>query len=104
MLNFLDFTIKDSRDPNRTPMQWNDQPGAGFSINPNTWLPIHYNSRMLNVETQKGLPLTHLQHFRLLTKLKDEETLIRGSFEHNILPNNVLVFTRYYRICSSYFV
>lgn len=95
MLDYLDFIIADSRDQNRTPMQWNDQPGTDFSTNRNTWLPIHPNSRMINVEKQKGKPFTHLEQFRLLTKLKDEETMTRGSFNYKILPNNVLVFTRF---------
>jgi len=29
MVDYRDFEIKDSRDPNRTPMQWNNNAGAG---------------------------------------------------------------------------
>lgn len=31
MTDYRSFEIKDSRDPNRTPMQWNTAPNAGFS-------------------------------------------------------------------------
>ena len=31
MTDYRGFEIKDSRDPNRTPMQWNTNANAGFS-------------------------------------------------------------------------
>ena len=37
------------RDGERTPMQWTAGPQAGFSTNPNTWLPIPSNYKTINV-------------------------------------------------------
>lgn len=46
---FQDFT----RDPVRTPFQWDDTPNAGFSTAERTWLPVHANYQTRNLKAQK---------------------------------------------------
>ncbi|KAJ8250646.1 hypothetical protein COCON_G00225680 [Conger conger] len=46
---FGKFNPNASRDPQRSPMQWNAEPYAGFSRN-ETWLPIHPDYATVNVE------------------------------------------------------
>ena len=71
------------RDGCRTPMQWNDQPGAGFSpIEASLpWLPINANYRATNVEMQLRDHDSFLNLYRQLLALrKSSPTLQIGDF------------------------
>jgi len=68
-----------SRDPGRTPMQWNGRPGAGFTgegVRP--WLPIG-DQHAINVEGQRGDPgsMLHLCH-DLIALRRDSPDLRSG--------------------------
>jgi alpha-glucosidase len=41
-----------SRDPARTPMQWDDSTSSGFSSNSTTWLPVALDFKNNNVKNQ----------------------------------------------------
>ena len=57
------------RDPQRTPMQWDDSSHAGFSrIEP--WLPVADDSRTVNVAVERDQPTSMLSLFRRLTALR----------------------------------
>ena len=74
-------SIIDSRDLERTPMQWDDTQFAGFSsVQP--WLPVHTNAIRTNVLTQAMHPdsLLHL-HRRLLHLRRSMPVLQRGTLE-----------------------
>ncbi|KAK2587028.1 hypothetical protein KPH14_010988 [Odynerus spinipes] len=43
-----------SRDPNRTPFQWNASKNSGFSKANQTWLPVHANYKTLNLANQRN--------------------------------------------------
>ncbi len=68
------------RDPERTPMQWNSEPYAGFStVEP--WLPVAPDYREVNVETQARDPRSMLALFRALTDLRRNSTALQvGSY------------------------
>ncbi|MDQ2694852.1 MAG: alpha-amylase family glycosyl hydrolase, partial [Pseudomonadota bacterium] len=62
------------RDPERTPMQWNDSPHAGFTdpgVEP--WLPVAGNYAGHNVVTEANDPASMLSLFRALTALRRAE-------------------------------
>ena len=60
-----------SRDPERTPMQWDAGPNAGFcppGVEP--WLPLADDYAAVNVAAQDGDPRSMLSLFRQLTALR----------------------------------
>ena len=58
------------RDGERTPMQWNAGPQAGFSTNPHTWLPVAPNYPTVNVAAESKRPDSQLEWFKQLIELR----------------------------------
>jgi alpha-glucosidase len=59
------------RDPERTPMQWDDSPNGGFAPEGvQTWLPLADDYRERNVAAQLQDPTSMLSYFRALTSLR----------------------------------
>ncbi|XP_032397805.1 neutral and basic amino acid transport protein rBAT isoform X1 [Etheostoma spectabile] len=90
-INVTDSQIQDpagkynasaSRDPGRSPMQWNGDMNAGFNIKTNiTWLPVHPDYRSVNVEVQMKDEGSVLAQYRFLNTLRQSELpLHRGWF------------------------
>lgn len=72
-----------SRDKNRTPMQWSNNPNAGFSPSGvETWLPVNPDYRRgINVRDQEHNPSSLLNYYRLLLKVrKQSPALIEGEY------------------------
>ncbi|GAB4531095.1 MAG: alpha-amylase family glycosyl hydrolase [Anaerolineales bacterium] len=73
-----------SRDKNRTPMQWDDSPNAGFcppQVSP--WLPVNPDFQTgVNVAAQKNDPDSLLHFYRRLLRLRrNTPALIRGDYQ-----------------------
>jgi alpha-glucosidase len=70
------------RDPERTPMQWDASPNAGFcrpDVEP--WLPLPGDYREANVEAQREDPGSMLSLVRRLVRLRREHPpLALGSY------------------------
>ena len=58
------------RDGERTPMQWTPGPQAGFSTDPQTWLPVGDNYKTVNVATETADPNSLLNWWRTLTAIR----------------------------------
>ncbi|HLO15103.1 MAG TPA: alpha-amylase family glycosyl hydrolase, partial [Anaerolineales bacterium] len=72
-----------TRDKNRTPMQWSNNPNAGFSpANVETWLPVNPNYRDgINVRDQEHNPISLLNYYKhLLQVRKSSPALIAGEY------------------------
>ena len=68
------------RDPERTPMQWDDSPQAGFST-AEPWLPLAEDWATRNVESQRSDPGSMLTlHRRLLGLRRDHPALAVGGY------------------------
>lgn len=68
------------RDPERTPMQWDDSPQAGFST-AEPWLPLAADWAACNVESQRSDPGSMLTlHRRLLALRRDHAALAVGGY------------------------
>lgn len=83
-----------SRDPQRTPMQWNSEACAGFSTC-KPWLRIHRSYTRDNVEQQKKDPYSILQLYRRLLQLRKKElSLSAGNYIPVWADQQVLAFER----------
>lgn len=96
------------RDPQRTPMQWNSSPNAGFSpagVTP--WLPVAKDYVIRNVAMQEANPNSMLSLFRALTWLhRTEPSLHSGSFRLISTGNdsNVLGYVREFPGADSFLI
>jgi alpha-glucosidase len=87
-----------SRDPERTPMQWDVGPHAGFAP-PHTeelWLPLNPNYRQVNVAAQLEQPDSMLNLYRqLLAYRRQQPALNRGPYRSFTgCPEETFVYLR----------
>lgn len=86
------------RDPERTPMQWDDSPNAGFAPEGiATWLPLADNYRQVNVAAQEDDPTSMLSFVRSLLAMRREMPVLhqQGDFRFvDGLPEDILAYTR----------
>ncbi|XP_035720486.1 maltase 1-like [Vespa mandarinia] len=67
-----------SRDPNRTPFQWDSSKNAGFSKGNRTWLPVHENYKLLNLQNQKNTTQQSLYKiYRSLIQLRNSSPALQ---------------------------
>ncbi|XP_033319544.1 maltase A1-like [Bombus bifarius] len=83
-----------SRDPERTPFQWDSTTSAGFSNSTKTWLPVHPNYKTLNLAAQKRATSSPYQLFKQLMNIKKRPVIARGSLNVSVLDKQVLGITR----------
>lgn len=79
----LKMANQSSRDKNRTPMQWANEPNAGFSpAGVTTWLPVNPNyAEGVNVADQMNDPGSMLTFYKtLLAVRKSTPALIEGEY------------------------
>ncbi|WJE15466.1 alpha-glucosidase [Halobacillus sp. ACCC02827] len=70
-----------SRDNSRTPMQWSDEPNAGFTTG-DPWLQVNPNYQTINVADQENNPASILNHYKNLIRLKkDHDLFTYGTYE-----------------------
>lgn len=82
------------RDPERTPMQWDASPGAGFTPG-EPWLPVADDFRRVNVEAERGDPGALLSFYRRLISLRRAEpALAVGAWEPVDAEGDVLAYVR----------
>ena len=73
------------RDPERTPMQWDASPNAGFTAPEATpWLPLAADYRARNVAAQADDPASMLNFFRALTELRRAEPALNRGDYHDV--------------------
>lgn len=74
------------RDPERTPMQWDDSRYAGFSEK-EPWLPLMENYKDLNVEQEKKNEKSMLNFYKTLIQLRQSEPALH-------IGNYIPVYTK----------
>lgn len=84
------------RDPQRTPMQWSDEPQAGFTQG-EPWLPVAEDYEETNVETETSDPRSLLSLYRMLIELRRAEPALSvGDYQEVASEGNVLAWIRSY--------
>uniref|UniRef100_A0A6V7LVJ2 alpha-glucosidase n=1 Tax=Bracon brevicornis TaxID=1563983 RepID=A0A6V7LVJ2_9HYME len=89
----LRYQLK-SRDPERTPYQWDNTTNAGFSMANKTWLPIHPNYKIINLAGQKNDPYSHYSLFKKLVALKKMPIMETAETEIILVGYEVLAVVR----------
>lgn len=80
-----------ARDNARTPMQWSDAPGAGFTTG-RPWLAPNPNHVHINVAVQQADPDSVLNYYRRLIALrKAERGLVEGAY-HPLMASHRQIY------------
>jgi alpha-glucosidase len=90
-------TVK-GRDGERTPMQWNDGPNAGFTQGI-PWLPVPVSSKTHNVVAEKADPNSVLSFYKTVLALRHtNKALLDGDYVAlNESDANVYTYLRRYK-------
>ena len=92
-LNMPDKNL--SRDPARTPMQWDNSDQAGFTDG-QPWLRLNRNFARENVQAQKDNPYSMLSLYRRLIQLRQQEpSLMVGDYLPAYSDQQVFSFVRH---------
>ena len=77
----LELVRHRTRDNARTPMQWSDEPNAGFTTG-DPWLPVNPNYPEVNVEDAREDADSVWHYYRDLIDLRDDhDVLVYGEYE-----------------------
>jgi oligo-1,6-glucosidase len=80
-----------SRDNARTPMQWSDAPGAGFTTG-EPWIAPNPDYREVNAAAQVGDPDSVFAHYRALIDLRHRSEVVATGDFALVLPDHEQVF------------
>ena len=84
-----------SRDPERSPMQWDNSLNAGFTDGNRPWLPVASNYTSVNVELEKRDNGSILNVYRHLAALRAEVTALQGIVYAPVYADqNLFIFRR----------
>lgn len=85
-----------TRDPVRTPMQWDETPLGGFCESCKTWLPVHPSYTDINVKKQTGDDKSTFALYKNLIALrKDKDVLKFGGLSTKVIGDgDVFAFER----------
>jgi alpha-glucosidase len=91
-LNMPDKNL--SRDPSRTPMQWDGSEGAGFT-QAIPWLRLSPAYKRVNIEIQKDDPHSHLRLYRRMIQLRQRNpSLMWGDYKPVYADHQALAYIR----------
>jgi alpha-glucosidase len=83
-----------SRDPARTPMQWDRSLYAGFSTS-KPWLSIDNRFKRVNVESEMIDPYSMLSFYKRLIELRQKEpSLMHGDYKPVFSDNQMIAYIR----------
>ncbi|WP_062109854.1 glycoside hydrolase family 13 protein [Bacillus niameyensis] len=78
----MEVIWKTGRDNSRTPMQWSNEPMAGFTTGSKTWMKVNPNYPKINVADQLADSDSILNFYKKLIRLrKENELFVYGTYE-----------------------
>lgn len=85
-----------TRDPERTPFQWDSSAYAGFKSDgdPEPWLPVNTNYATLNLAAQQAAPKSFYKLYQQLAALRRNDTFVYGDFKSTTVNENVFGYVR----------
>ncbi|XP_071037397.1 maltase 1 isoform X2 [Parasteatoda tepidariorum] len=83
-----------SRDPMRTPMQWNCEKNAGFSTSDTPWLPVNTSCIFKNVEVERKDPFSFLNNFKKLITIREEPAILFSSLVYPVVNEKLFSVLR----------
>lgn len=87
------------RDNARTPVQWSDEPNAGFTTGDTPWMDVHDNYKTINIKQQENDPNSVLNAWKTMLELrkKYEDAIVFGKFVvHDLEDEKVFLYTKEY--------
>ncbi|EDS26390.1 alpha-amylase 2 [Culex quinquefasciatus] len=96
MKNVLRFWLGKgyTRDPARTPFQWDATANAGFTTASKPWLPVNSNYETINVDSEQKADKSHLKVFEELVKLRDDDDFHSSQFGTAVLGQSTFAIIR----------
>lgn len=91
------FNYKDaSRDPVRTPFQWDSTAYAGFkdAIGAEPWIKVNPNYPTLNLAAQQAAPKSFYKLYKRLAQFRNDEVFISGDFSSHAFNDEVFAYRR----------
>jgi len=98
--DMLRYMRMKSRDNSRTPMQWNNDPNAGFSAETGTpWIMLNPNYLKINAEEQIRRKDSVFKYYQSLIKLRKTMDIITYGDYQLLMPEHpaLFVYTRSYK-------
>lgn len=83
-----------TRDPVRTPFQWDNTMHAGFSTAERTWLPVHANHLTRNLQAQKEASRSTFKLYQHLIQLRKDDIFRLGDFRSAAFGTELFGFVR----------
>lgn len=83
-----------SRDPQRSPIQWDESVNAGFNTGAKPWIAVHPNYTTNNLKAQEAADKSLYKFYKELLHLRKNETFAESDFKIEALSENVLELIR----------
>jgi alpha-glucosidase len=85
-----------SRDPQRTPFQWDGTAYAGFkeAMGSEPWIQVNPNYPTLNLALQKEATKSFYKFYQQLAELRKDEIFVNGMFESRAFSQQVFGYKR----------
>lgn len=85
-----------SRDPQRTPFQWDGSAYAGFKddIGAEPWIQVHPNYPSLNLALQQAAEKSYYKFYQQLAALRRNDEFVFGGFKSMVVNDDVFGYVR----------